>query len=532
MADNALVTMGVLDNILPYVKDNILTEVNKKSINTEPVDGDLPVVYITGEIPTTKKYVRGEIEYISKTSKFKVYTYIKLQGNSSLQYPKKNFTIKLYKNEARTIKANKEFKNWGAHNNFVLKADYIDITHARNVVGANIWSQIVKSRSDYNTLPEELRNSPNNGAIDGFIVKIYINNKYEGLYNWIIPKDAWMFGMNKNEENHAVLCAETNDNGDLSLKFNPCNFNQAWSGVDGEHWSIEVGKESENLTSSFNRIYESVYNGNSTALEECLDIQSMIDYFIFQDVMLGVDGLAKNMLMITYDMTKWYFGAYDLDSICGLHWDGSNIFDSYDINMGTAPYANKFSELIKLLRNFYWDDYISRYKELRSSVLSTVNIVKMFENYINIYGEDLWIKDTISYPDIPNITENNFINLQEFIKNRVEYLDDELSEEPEINKNLVINFAKIKYTNLVSGKNATLTAKVSGDAASIVVLDAYRNAVEFIKIVSRVEDGIVSFQASWTVTGNHGDVLNFTVVAYDSNGLRSSNTVPLTVTIR
>ena len=55
MADNALVTMGVLDNILPYVKDNILSEVNKKSINTEPVDGDLPVVYITGEIPTTKR---------------------------------------------------------------------------------------------------------------------------------------------------------------------------------------------------------------------------------------------------------------------------------------------------------------------------------------------------------------------------------------------------------------------------------------------------------------------------------------------
>lgn len=28
MADNALVTMGVLDNILPYVKDNILNEVS------------------------------------------------------------------------------------------------------------------------------------------------------------------------------------------------------------------------------------------------------------------------------------------------------------------------------------------------------------------------------------------------------------------------------------------------------------------------------------------------------------------------
>lgn len=613
MANNALVTMGVLDNILSYVKDNILNEVNKKTITTEPIARDIPVIHITGEIPTTKKYVKGEIEYISKTNKFKAYTYIKLQGTSSLQYPKKNFTIKLYKDEARTLKANKEFKNWGAHNNFVLKADYIDITHARNVVGANIWSQMVKSRSDYNTLPEELRNSPNNGAIDGFIVKVYINNKYEGLYNWTIPKDAWMFGMNKNDENHVVLCAETNDNGDPSLKFNPCNFNKAWSGVDGQHWSIEVGNTTavktvnqiykyvrvenadgledgkqyliifdassqdktdrivtptiiqnsegtrkgfgcvessaitdndiievnetytayeftleksgsnwkiktpdgkyaymyslseryaislndtghdfsigyeapdasngnksdynsyslyvrdvssgftkctwdyntsanliyadgrtsdtyesrfvfykktavnENITSSFNRIYESVYNG-SIALEECLDVQSMIDYFIFQDVMFGVYGLAKNMLMITYDMTKWYLSAYDLDSICGLYWDGSTIFDSYDIDMGTAPYANEFSELINLLRDFYWDEYILRYKELRSSVLSTANIVKLFEDYINVYGEDLWIRDTISYPDIPSITENNFINLQEFIKNRVEYLDDE-----------------------------------------------------------------------------------------------------------
>ena len=174
MADNALVTMEVLDNILPYVKNNILSEVNKKSINTEPVAGDLPVVYITGEIPTTKKYVKGEIEYISSTSKFKVYTYIKLQGNSSLQYPKKNFTIKLYKNEARTIKANKEFKNWGAHNNFVLKADYIDILHARNVVSAKLWSKIVQSRSDYDMLPNGIKNSPNNGVIDGFPIKVYI----------------------------------------------------------------------------------------------------------------------------------------------------------------------------------------------------------------------------------------------------------------------------------------------------------------------------------------------------------------------
>ena len=114
----------------------------------------------------------------------------------------------------------------------------------------------------------------------------------------------------------------------------------------------------------------------------------------------------------------------------------------------------------------------------------------------------------------------------------VEEPSEEPVEEPTINEELVIESAVLRATKIVSGKNAMLTAKVNGDAASIVVLDADGNAVEFKKIASNEKNGIVTFQAVWTVTGNRGDVLNFTVVVYDSNGLRSSNTVPVTVTIK
>ena len=114
----------------------------------------------------------------------------------------------------------------------------------------------------------------------------------------------------------------------------------------------------------------------------------------------------------------------------------------------------------------------------------------------------------------------------------VEEPSEEPVEEPTINEELVIESAALRATKIVSGENAMLTAKVSGDAASIVVLDADGNAVEFKKVASNEKNGIVTFQAVWTVTGNRGDVLNFTVVVYDSNGLRSSNTVPVTVTIK
>ena len=422
MADNALVTMEVLDNILPYVKDNILTEVNKKSINTEPVDGDLPVVYITGEIPTTKKYVKGEIEYISKTIKFKVYTYIKLQGNSSLQYPKKNFTIKLYKNEARTIEANKEFKNWGAHNNFVLKADYIDILHARNVVSAKLWSKVVQSRSDYDMLPDGIKNSPNNGVIDGFPVQVYINGEYCGLYCWTIPKCDWMVGMDSSNVNHALLSAEFNDNGDMAYKFNPCNFNALWDG-SSNYFDVEIGTNDTTLVSSLNTVISAVMNSDQTTLEQVLDIKGAIDYFIFQTVILGTDGLAKNMLLATYDMTKWYLCPYDMDATFDLDWEG-DILDIHDRIPPYYPYNNRYSSLLTGILEGYNNEYKARYFELRKSILSYSSIVNEFEKYIAIYGEDIYIQDTINFPEIPSVSDNTLNSLRTFVKDRLNYLDD------------------------------------------------------------------------------------------------------------
>lgn len=422
MADNALVTMGVLDNILPYVKDNILSEVNKKSINTEPVDGDLPVAYITGEIPTAKKYVKGEIEYISKTSKFKVYTYIKLQGNSSLQYPKKNFTIKLYKNEARTIEANKEFKNWGAHNNFVLKADYIDILHARNVVSAKLWSKVIQSRSDYDMLPDGIKNSPNNGVIDGFPVQVYINGEYCGLYCWTIPKCDWMVGMDSSNPNHALLSAEFNDNGDIAYQYNPCNFNALWDG-SSDYFDVEVGTNDTTLVSSLNRVISAVMNTDKTTLEQVLDIQGAIDYFLFQTVILGTDSLAKNMLLATYDMTKWYLCPYDMDATFDLDWEGE-ISEAYDVHPPHSPYNNRYSSLLTCIVDGYINEYKARYFELRKSVLSYSSIVNEFEKYIAIYGEDIYIQDTINFPEIPSVSFNTLNSLRTFVKDRLNFLDD------------------------------------------------------------------------------------------------------------
>ena len=422
MANDILTTIETLKSILPVVENNIIEKVKDASPKiVEPANDDIPMIFITGAIPDSKTYVAGELEYVSKSSRFHAYTYIKLQGNSTLDLPKKNYTVNLYSDENRTVKLNKEFKNWGLHNNFVLKADYNDILHARNVVGAKLWSKVVQSRNDYDTLPEELKNSPNNGAIDGFPVRVYVNGVYNGLYNWIIPKCDWMVGMNSANANHVLLSAEFNDNGDVAYRFNPCNFNTPWDGSE-DYFSVEVGRNSTELVSSLNAIFSSIDNNDPTSLEQSLDIKSAIDYFIFQEIILGTDGLAKNMLLATYDMTKWYLSAYDMDSTFDLDWNGQ-ILEYYNSDMPNSPYNNKFSDLLQYIWRNYHDAYVERYTELRKSVLSYSSIIEEFEKYIGVYSEDVYIQDTAIYPDIPSVVDNTLTSLRRFVRQRLEYLD-------------------------------------------------------------------------------------------------------------
>jgi hypothetical protein len=375
--------------------------------------------------------VKGELEYVSKTTRFHAYTLIKLQGSSTLALPKKNLALYMYSDEYRSNVLNKNFKGWGYHNNFVLKADYNDITHARNVVCARLWGQIMKNRDDFDSLPEGLRNSPNCGAIDGFPVKVYVDGAYKGLYNWTIGKCDWMFGMDKNNPNHVVLSAENNDNGDETLRYNPCNFNQAWSGEDGKYWSIEIGKASEELTNSFNAIVDDVISAtqydNYTASQRLgtkIDVQSVFDYDIFQRVILGVDGLARNMNLATYDMVKWYPCAYDLDSTFDMYFDGTMLGGAEDTT--TELFDNQYSDLFHAIwvHYHYQKDYREYYLALRKTVLSYENIINEFEKYLVIADEDLRIKDTVPYPEIPLATTNTLDYIRSFTKDRLAALDN------------------------------------------------------------------------------------------------------------
>lgn len=424
----------------------------------EPNENDIPKVFLTGSefsnMTAEKNEVNMEMEYRSKTKQFSAFILIKYQGRSSLSKPKKNFTIKMYSDEARKTKKKLAFKDWEYKTHkYVLKANFIDHTHSRNIIGANLWSEVVASRSDYDTLPEELRNSPRNGAIDGFPIKLYVNGTYQGIYTWNIGKDDWMWGMDEDNTNHVLL---SNEGDQGSSVVNSGNFRKVWNGTDGSHWSIEVGTNSTALKTSLNNLITFVMNNNGSAFRNgigtYLDIQSAIDYYIHQYVICNIDSLALNMLLATYDGTKWMLGAYDMDSTFGLWWTGEK-FLSAEYRC-PEDYQDKFSLLFERLEENYWNEIQSRYAELRKTVYSSSNMFTHFERFTDRIGNDLYEEDLEAYPTIPQGSTCNIKQLRNFIRDRLVYCDGQITN------GIPATAVTLSATELTikMGDNTTLTA--------------------------------------------------------------------------
>lgn len=507
MADTSKITLGQLKTALTQAKnytDNEIAGITGVS-KVEPEELDMPKVFFNGDKPTTKTSVYATIEYISKTEHFKGYVDIKCQGTSSMSYPKKNYTIKMFTDETMVTKLKKDFKGWGKQSKFCLKANYIDHSHARNIVSAKLWGQVVKSRSDFDSLPEELKTSPNYGAVEGFPIKVYYNNTYEGVYTWNIPKDGWMNNMDDSLDTHCILCGEEYVSG-------------CFRSANASLWSDELHDVMPaNIVTSFNNFQNFVINSSDdefkTGLSTYADINSLIDYYIFQYVICGLDSMGKNQLFFTYDGIKWMASSYDMDSTFGMYWNGQS-FVSATYRMQEDYESMKSGRQGNLLyirmEQLFCQEIKARYAELRAKVLSYSNIVNEFERFMDTIGKDLYAEDLTIYTGIPSGSTNNIQQIRNYTRDRLTYVDTQIEA-------LTL---KIPCTGIVISNDSLSFTTIDTQTLEVVVsppdtTDTVVWSVEPSGVVS-VDNGVVTPIANGACTitatcGSYTDTCSVTV---------------------
>ena len=440
--------INILDDKIDDKQDELISGSNIKTINgqsilgngnitineggiselTEPTDLDMPRLYFEGTFPTTKDNVNMKLDYKSKTASFKSYVKIKCQGSSSMNFAKKNFTIQLYSDNAREVAMPVNFKDWGEQSKFCLKANYVDTTHTRNLCGARIAADMVDSRPN-SAFTSQLKNIPTsrNGAVDGFPIKVYLNGEFYGIYTCNIPKDGWMFGMDENNSKHWVLCAEKNTDGDSSL-INSCQFRRLWTNGNEGDWSQEFGTYSQAVVDSLNRCINFVMTATDedfhNNIEDYFDLYSLIDYYCFSYLCCHLDGLAKNMLLATYDGVVWGAMLYDMDSCFGAWWTGQSfVSTSYKC---PEEYQEQFSLLWSRMEECFSDEIRVRYFELREGALSLSNIITHAEEIYDIIPDRVFNDEHAKWVNLPSVSTNTMTRFRNYMRDRCVYVDAEI----------------------------------------------------------------------------------------------------------
>ena len=423
--DDALEEVGRFTQEEITLLENLILE--RTGSKHEPANDDIPAIFFSGGfLPTTKDYVKLKMKYISKTLEFECFVNIKCQGTSSMAYPKKNFSIRTYEDEALEKKLKINMKGWGEQYKFVLKANYIDISHARNIVSSRLWSKCVAARSNFDELPQELRESPNLGAIDGFFVKVYHEGVYQGRYTFNIPKDPWMTNMDEDKEEHCLLCSENYDSGCF----------RAPAVIDESDWTDEIHKTvPQSILTRWNEVIDFVRFSSDEEfknnLKDYFDVESLIDYYCFQYLICGLDAMGKNQIYITYDGIKWLATAYDMDSTWGSYWDGSReVSTAYRMQEDYESMIDgrEGNLLYFRLEELFKQEIYDRYQVLRNGPIGLSSVMEEFDKFLSICSQEMIDEDFDSYPGIPGRDYNNFKQIRRFAVERYNYTDDCIEE--------------------------------------------------------------------------------------------------------
>ena len=402
---------------------------------------ELPKLYFEGDIKSLKNKKQENkisVSYESDLLKFSGYAKIKLQGSSSLNYDKKNYTIKFYKDEDFEDKYEIDF-GWGKQNKYCLKANWIDKTHSRNIVTAQIISEIQKK---YNLLS----NTPNYGEIDGTPIEVYANGDFLGLYTLNIPKDAWMFNMDDGNENHIVVAADIWNDYTLFKKDN----------VSFEEYGLEAGQETETTLKKLNRVHSFVVNSSDEEfkreINNYFNLDSLLNYYVVMEFAELVDNVAKNMLLVTYDGKIWYTTLYDLDTSWGTTIDGKNTLE-YDIIVGDSG-----SELWNKVKRCFPNELANRYFEIRKEILNEEYVMNQFYNFYNFIPSDVFDKEREKWKNIPGY---DISQIKDFLDKRIPLIDQYFTDLYTIDGTVIVKYEK--------NSDGSITAKLSNIREDIII---------------------------------------------------------------
>ena len=369
---------------------------------------NLPIMCISGDTNGMTHDNAKNITYQFKNGRtyLEGHGTIKWQGSSSSTLAKKGYRLK-------TTQADYDKKNkvrvqpsWQKHHKYNLKAYYNDGMLSRDPISANIGGQVSASRP---TLPRDLIQEDNFGYIDGFPIVLFINNQYQGLYSFNLPRPEFSY------TKWAIIGNQYND---ITQFIKMPADGVKLDGSDFESLNPEdtpTADEKKAVTDLINWVINSDDSTFKKELSQHFNIPSLIDYIVVANILGARDASGKNQILMTWDGKIWYYQLYDLDCTYNANWMGGKTFDTPKV--GTElPFLGNNKFLLRFAR-LYKKAIADRYRDIRQWCTPGY-ILSLYKQRINLIGQgnfdDEWAlwndpsKDTEDFKQLQNDLYDHF----------------------------------------------------------------------------------------------------------------------------
>ena len=366
--NNFTLYRDTLNEMLEVYYRNDIYEDGTTTFSPDKAQHRLPVMIVTGDIPTleeatsTSTQITVDVSYVNEQNPSYSFTMknaaMRIQGTSSLAYPRKNFRIYttkvdstiVYDAEGKIVEDKLYSFKDGAQpvDCWCLKADYAESSGTHNTGIARIWNEVMyNAQIQYkNVLGEEvngyaLRTKAQEAAlaagypydvrttIDGFPILLFYkrnandtNLVFLGKYNFNNDKATpSVFGFEGIPEfdNSKMQCWETKDNGHpLGLFTDISNFDANWSEAYESRYP-----DTSNPDTSYLKAFSVWVNGVSqedfiTEKWAHLDVYKVAAYYVYLMRFGAVDQVVKNGFITSEDGEHFFYINYDNDTINGL----------------------------------------------------------------------------------------------------------------------------------------------------------------------------------------------------------------------
>lgn len=388
--------------------------VSKSNINYTAFFSDLPIIRMTttGPIKDTPK-VLGNFEIlVPGETKISSMIGVEYRGASSQSYPKKSMEVEFWLdengNETQDISVLNLFEDDAVN----LQAMYIEKLRINSVTANDLWQEVH---------PDVYYKDKEPDARSGILMKysdLFVNGQYKGIYAVGEKVKRKFLKLKKFDNGIKGELYKGDQWGGATLfnALNPYNNNSDyWDGYEYKH-----PKELIDWSNLYNFV-DYVINSNTetfnSTYSQKIDVDNMVDYFIFMNVTRALDNMGKNTYVAKYKKNEPYFIVpWDLDATFGTYWEGSN--------------QNIYNDLLfNGLFSRLWEDpdfrikISDRWAELRSSIITKEHINGMLtDNYLKLKDNGIYTREKIAWSsyNFPTAQLNYHTT---WVKNRIDYLD-------------------------------------------------------------------------------------------------------------